>query len=78
MSKARRTLAIPVGPAVANFLFAEVGEDSRPFFEQLLREGVIVRPTHGFGAPGAVRVTVGTAEEQELLAQALTRVLARA
>jgi histidinol-phosphate aminotransferase len=68
----------PVGPAVANFLFAEVVEDSRPFFEQLLREGVIVRPTHGFGAPGAVRVTVGTAEEQELLAQALTRVLARA
>ena len=68
----------PVGPAVANFLFAEVGEDSRPFFEQLLREGVIVRPTHGFGAPGAVRVTVGTPEEHEVLAQALTRVLARA
>jgi histidinol-phosphate aminotransferase len=68
----------PVGPAVANFLFAQVGEDSRPFFEQLLREGVIVRPTHGFGAPGAVRVTVGTDEEHELLAQALTRVLARA
>jgi histidinol-phosphate aminotransferase len=68
----------PVGPAVANFLFAEVGEDSRPFFEQLLCEGVIVRPTHGFGAPGGVRVTVGTAEEQELLAQALTRVLAPA
>ena len=67
----------PAGPAVANFLFAEVGEDSRPLFEQLLREGVIVRPTHGFGAPGAVRVTVGTHEEQELLAQALTRVLAR-
>jgi histidinol-phosphate aminotransferase len=68
----------PVGPAVANFLFAEVGDDSRPFFEQLLREGVIVRPTHGFGAPGAVRVTVGTSEEHELLSEALTRVLARA
>ncbi len=68
----------PVGPAVANFLFAEVGEDSRPFFEQLLREGVIVRPTHGFGAPGAVRVTVGTHEEHERLAEALARVLARA
>ena len=62
----------PAGPAVANFLFAEVGEDSRPLFEQLLREGVIVRPTHGFGAPGAVRVTVGTHEEHELLAEALT------
>jgi len=68
----------PVGPAVANFLFAEVGDDSRPFFEQLLHEGVIVRPTHGFGAPGAVRVTVGTPEEHELLAEALTRVLAPA
>ncbi len=68
----------PVGPAVANFLFVEIAEDSRPFFEQLLREGVIVRPTHGFGAPGAVRVTVGTHEEHKLLAGALTRVLATA
>jgi histidinol-phosphate aminotransferase len=68
----------PLGPAVANFLFVEIAEDSRPFFEQLLREGVIVRPTHGFGAPGAVRVTVGTHEEHELLAEALTRVLATA
>jgi histidinol-phosphate aminotransferase len=68
----------PVGPAVGNFLFAEVGEDSRPLFEQLLREGVIVRPTHGFGAPGAVRVTVGLPEEHELLDEALTRVFATA
>ena len=68
----------PVGPAVANFVFAEVGEDSRPFFEQLLHEGVIVRPTHGFGAPGAVRVTVGTDDEHALLTQALAKVLARA
>jgi histidinol-phosphate aminotransferase len=64
----------PVGPAVANFLFAEVGEDSRPFFERLLREGVIVRPTHGFGAPGAIRVTVGTDDEHRFLAAALARV----
>jgi histidinol-phosphate aminotransferase len=41
----------PAEPAVGNFLFAEVGEDSRPLFEQLLREGVIVRPAGGFGAP---------------------------
>ena len=68
----------PAGPAVGNFLFAAVGDDSRPFFEQLLREGVIVRPTHGFGAPGAVRVTVGTREDHEHLAEALTRVLAPA
>ncbi len=65
----------PAGPVVANFLFAGVGEDSRPLFESLLREGVIVRPTHGFGAPNAIRVTVGTADENAFLAQALGRVL---
>jgi len=64
----------PVEPAVANFVFAEVGEDSRPLFEQLLREGVIVRPTGGFGAPGAIRVTVGTPEENALFRAALGRV----
>jgi histidinol-phosphate aminotransferase len=65
----------PVGPAVANFVFAEVGEDSRPLFEQLLREGVIVRPTAGFGAPGGIRVTVGTPEENAFFREALERVL---
>ena len=69
---------VPVGPAVGNFLFAEVGDDSRPLFEQLLREGVIVRPTHGFGAPGAVRVTVGLPDEHEVLDEALGKVLATA
>jgi histidinol-phosphate aminotransferase len=64
--------------SVANFLFAEVGDDSRPLFEQLLREGVIVRPTGGFGAPGAIRVTVGTQEENELFGEALGRVLSGA
>jgi histidinol-phosphate aminotransferase len=68
----------PAGPAVANFLYADVGEDARPFFERLLREGVIVRPLHGFGAPTAVRVTVGTAEEHEFLGAALARVSAAA
>jgi histidinol-phosphate aminotransferase len=68
----------PPGPAVANFLFAEVGDDARPLFEALLREGVIVRPAGGFGAPGAIRVTVGTPEENELFGEALDRVLTAA
>ena len=64
----------PAGPAVANFLFAEVGEDAGPFFDELLRAGVIVRPCRGFGAPGAIRVTVGAPEENAFLREALTRV----
>jgi histidinol-phosphate aminotransferase len=64
----------PAGPAVGNFLYAEVG-DGRVLFERLLREGVIVRPLAGFGAPGAIRVTVGTREENELFGAALGHVL---
>jgi histidinol-phosphate aminotransferase len=64
----------PAGPAVANFFYIDVGTDSRPLFEALLREGVIVRPLHGFGAPTAIRVTSGTPEENLFFADALARI----
>jgi histidinol-phosphate aminotransferase len=62
------------GPAVANFVYADTGGDSRPLFEALLQEGVIVRPLHGFGAPTAIRVTCGTPDENRFFAEALARV----
>jgi histidinol-phosphate aminotransferase len=65
----------PMGPAVGNFLFVEVGEDSTGLFDRLLRLGVIVRPLRGFGAPTAIRVTVGTDEENELFGAALGQAL---
>jgi len=67
-----------VGPAVANFVYADAGGDAGVLFDALLREGVIVRPLAGFGAPGAIRVTVGTAEENEIFGEALGHVLAGA
>jgi histidinol-phosphate aminotransferase len=66
----------PAGPAVANFLFAEVGDDAVPLFEALLRQGAIVRPMAAFGAPGALRITVGTPDENEFFAAALASVRA--
>jgi histidinol-phosphate aminotransferase len=63
----------PAGPAVANFLYADVGGDARELFDDLLRLGVIVRPLAGFGAPSAIRVTVGTPEENAFFADALAR-----
>jgi histidinol-phosphate aminotransferase len=66
----------PAGPALGNFVYVEVG-DGRALFEQLLRQGVIVRPLAGFGAPSAIRVSVGTPEENEIFAAALGHVLDR-
>ena len=64
----------PVEPALGNFLFVDVG-GGRALFEQLQHEGVIVRPLDGFGAPEAIRVSVGTPEENEFFAVALGHVL---
>jgi histidinol-phosphate aminotransferase len=68
----------PADGAVGNFLYVEVGEDAPRLYDALLHEGVIVRPLAGFGAPTAIRVSVGTPEENEFFAAALGRVLARA
>ena len=64
----------PVGPALGNFVYVEVG-DGRAFFDRLLQQGVIVRPLAGFGAPEAIRVSVGTADENAFFAAALGQVL---
>ena len=65
----------PVGGVVANFLYAELGEDAASFFERLLLEGVIVRPLRAFGAPDAVRITAGTQEDHAVLDTALSAVV---
>jgi histidinol-phosphate aminotransferase len=70
-------LPVRVAPRpVANFLFVDTGRETEPLFDALLREGVIVRPLRPFGAPEAIRVTVGTAEENELFGAALSRSIA--
>jgi histidinol-phosphate aminotransferase len=68
----------PADGAVGNFLYVEVGEDAPRLYDALLHEGVIVRPLAGFGAPTAIRVSVGTPEENDFFAAALGRVLAKA
>jgi histidinol-phosphate aminotransferase len=63
---------------VGNFVYVDVAEDAQTLFDALLRQGVIVRPLAGFGAPNAIRVTVGTADEHAFLAEALGRIRAAA
>jgi histidinol-phosphate aminotransferase len=65
-------------PSVGNFLYVETGGDAVELFDRLLHEGIIVRPLAGFGSPSAIRISVGTPEELDVLADALGRVLQRA
>jgi histidinol-phosphate aminotransferase len=68
----------PLGPAVGNFLFVDVGADADALNDALLRRGVIVRPMGSFGAPTALRITAGTLDEIAFLAEQLDAVLAPA
>ena len=61
-------------PSVGNFLYVDTGTDAAELFDRLLHEGIIVRPLGGFGSPGAIRISVGTPEELDVLAEVLDRV----
>jgi histidinol-phosphate aminotransferase len=78
----RETLAasgLDPQPAQTNFVYADVpGGDGDGLADRLLHEGVIVRALRGFGAPGAIRVTTGSDEENQLFAEALGRATATA
>jgi histidinol-phosphate aminotransferase len=65
-------------PSVGNFVYVETGSDAGELFDRLLQEGIIVRPLSGFGSPTAIRISVGTPDELDVLAEALGRVLQRA
>lgn len=64
-------------PTTANFIFCEVGEDAADLARRLQNEGIIVRPMTAWGAPTAIRVTVGTPEQNQLFLAALKKSLAR-
>ena len=62
-------------PSQANFVLVNIGVDSQSVFNDLLREGVIVRTGTPFGLPNWVRVTVGTRAMNETFIAALKKIL---
>jgi len=61
-----------------NFLFVPVsGMDAKALCDELLKEGVIVRPMGWMGFPDAMRISVGNPEENRELLAAVAKVMAR-
>jgi histidinol-phosphate/aromatic aminotransferase/cobyric acid decarboxylase-like protein len=50
-----------------------VGEESVGFARRMQAEGIIVRALSAWGAPSAIRVTVGTPEHNRLFLAALKK-----
>jgi histidinol-phosphate aminotransferase len=58
----------------ANFLYCEVKENAAEFARHLREEGVGVRPLGAWGAPACIRVSIGTAEQNEAALKAICKV----
>jgi histidinol-phosphate aminotransferase len=65
-------------PTWANFLYCELGDDAAAVAKRLQAEGVIVRPMGPWGAPTAIRITIGTAEQNDIFLKAFKKVMERA
>lgn len=76
MADGLRALGLAPLPSSGNFVFVEVGGERAPAIDRALTaRGVIVRPTAGFGAPGGLRITVGTPDQTDRLLAAMGEVL---
>ncbi len=61
-------------PSVANFILVEVGDGDR-VFQEMLKQGVIVRAMRGYKLPEWIRISVGTPGENQRVLDVLDAVL---
>ncbi len=58
-----------------NFILTRPKLDPQVFEERMFNEGIMVRPVGNFGAPGCVRITIGTEEANEAMIEAIRKVV---
>ena len=71
-----RRLDLEFVPSHANFILTRVGDGAR-VFNELQRQGVIVRPMAGYRLPEWIRISIGTAAENTRCLAALAKALGR-
>jgi histidinol-phosphate aminotransferase len=62
-------------PSQTNFFLIDVGGSATVLYEAMLLKGVIVRSMQAYGFPQCIRITVGTAAENERFLAALSECL---
>jgi histidinol-phosphate aminotransferase len=77
LTESLREMGYEVAPTWANFLYCELGEDAAAVSQRLQAEGVIIRPLGPWGAPTAIRVTIGTPDQNGTFLKAFKKVMER-
>jgi histidinol-phosphate aminotransferase len=67
-------LGLETIPTYANFVLVRVGDGQR-VFEQLQKQGVIVRPMGGYKLPEWIRISIGTPEENARCVSTLKKIM---
>lgn len=70
-----RRLGLNPVPSETNFLFIQLGQNAKSFCDELLHEGVIVRPMAWMGFPDAIRISVGNPGENTKLLGAIAHLI---
>ena len=75
LSEGLAELGLPVVPSQANFVMTALpsAQEAERVFEELLAQGVVVRPLKAFGLPDCLRISTGTDEDNRLCVEALRR-----
>jgi histidinol-phosphate aminotransferase len=76
LHEALRALGFSFLPTEANFVLIKVGADAESLTKRLFEKRILVRWLGGYGLHEYVRVTVGTADENELFIEALKGAIA--
>ena len=63
-------------PSAGNFVAVHFGEQAGLFNQRLLEQGLIVRPLFGYGMPQTLRVSIGSAEENQHFIDSLNAIFA--
>ena len=75
LQAALSALGLRYAPSAANFLLVEIGARAPEIYEQLLRGGIIVRPTAGYGLARHLRISIGLPEQNNKLIALLGQLL---
>ena len=70
-------LGFRVVPTWGNFVYCNVGQQAAGLAQRLREQGVSIRPLEAWGAPGCIRVTIGTPDQNEVLRHAIQQTLGK-
>ncbi|NIA08447.1 MAG: histidinol-phosphate transaminase [Nitrospiraceae bacterium] len=75
LKEALEEMGLNVMPSETNFILVDIGRDACVVYEDMLRQGIIIRTMSVYGLPNYIRITVGLPDENSRCIEALRKAL---